>query len=98
MVLPGCLTGKAAMTTNSAVSYRRSSRHELGRHLRQTDALARLTSTPQLVDLATTAARDHQRAFDDLVETGLGAGTISSAFARVVVGKFIEASNPFARA
>ncbi|MEU3642480.1 NAD(P)/FAD-dependent oxidoreductase [Lentzea sp. NPDC034063] len=80
-VLSGFLAGTAAMTPEPADRYRRSLRHRLGRHLRHTDALARLTRTPLLVDLATTAARDHQRAFDDLVEIGLGAGTIGSALA-----------------
>lgn len=36
--------------------------------------------------------------WDELAGTGLGAGTISPAFARVVVRNVIEASNPFARA
>ncbi|MGW6443191.1 geranylgeranyl reductase family protein [Lentzea sp. NPDC055074] len=80
-VLSGFLAGTAALTPEPAEEYRRSLRHRLGRHLRHTDALARLTRTPRLVDLATTAARGDQRAFDDLVEIGLGAGTIGPSFA-----------------
>lgn len=78
-VLSGALAGAAAMTPDPADQYRRSSRRLLGRHLRHTDALARLTRTPALVDLGVATARDDQRAFDDLVEVGLGAGTISRA-------------------
>jgi len=84
-VLSGFLAGSAAMTAEPADWYRRSLRHQLGRHLRHTDALARLTRTPWLVDLATTAARDHRRAFDDLVEIGLGAGTVRAPLAAAML-------------
>jgi geranylgeranyl reductase family protein len=84
-VLSGYLAGTAAMTPQPADRYRRSLRRRLGRHLGHTDALARLTRTPWLVDLATTTARDHQRAFDDLVEIGLGAGTISITLATAML-------------
>jgi geranylgeranyl reductase family protein len=77
-VLSGALAGAAAMTPEPADRYRGWLRHRLGGHLRHTDALARLTRTPWLVDLATAAARDHRGAFDDLVDIGLGAGTIST--------------------
>ncbi|MFS8096971.1 geranylgeranyl reductase family protein [Lentzea alba] len=91
-VLSGFLAGTAAMSPDPADQYRRSLRGELGRHLRHTDALARLTRTPRLVDLATRAARDHQRAFDDLVEIGLGAGTISPALAGAVLKPALNVS------
>ncbi|GGM73023.1 geranylgeranyl reductase [Lentzea pudingi] len=78
-VLSGLLAGQAALTPDPGGHYRRALRNRLGRHLRHTDTLARLTSKPKLVDLATAAARDHQRAFDDLVEIGLGAGGIRLA-------------------
>ncbi|MGB3438478.1 MAG: NAD(P)/FAD-dependent oxidoreductase [Actinophytocola sp.] len=84
-VLSGALAGAAAMTAEPADRYRRALRHRLGRHLRHTDALARLTRTPWLVDLATTAARDHHRAFADLVEIGLGAGTVRPALAAAML-------------
>lgn len=90
-VLSGFLAGNAAMTPDPADRYRRTLRRRLGRHLRHTDVLARLTRTPGLVDLATTAARDHRRSFDDLVEIGLGAGTISPALARAM---FRTATSP----
>jgi geranylgeranyl reductase family protein len=84
-VLSGSLAGTAAMTQNPADRYRRSLRHRLGRHLRHTDGLARLTRRPWLVDLATIAARDSRRAFADLVEIGLGAGTIRPALAAAML-------------
>ncbi|GLY49958.1 geranylgeranyl reductase family protein [Lentzea sp. NBRC 102530] len=76
-VLSGALAGAAATTADPAGHYRLSLRRLLGRHLRHTDALALLTRAPALVDLATAAARDDRHAFDELVEIGLGAGTIS---------------------
>ncbi|GAB3452175.1 geranylgeranyl reductase family protein [Actinophytocola sediminis] len=84
-VRSGLLAGTAAMTARPVDQYRRALRRGLGRHLRHTDALARLTRTPWLVDLATAAARDRQRAFDELVEIGLGAGTVSTTLAAAMV-------------
>jgi menaquinone-9 beta-reductase len=84
-VLSGALAGAAAVTAEPARTYRRSLRRALGRHLRHTDLLTRLTRHPQLVDLATTAARDNQRAFDHLVEIGLGAGTVGSGLATAML-------------
>jgi len=84
-VLSGCLAGAAAMTPRPADRYRRSLRQRLGRHLRHTDLLARLTRTPWLVDLATAAARDNGRAFAELVELGLGAGTVRPALAATML-------------
>lgn len=75
-VLSGFLAGAAAVTPDPARSYRRSLRRRLGRHFRHTDVLARLTRRPWLVDIATTAARNDQGAFDRLVEIALGAGTL----------------------
>ncbi|MFI9005963.1 geranylgeranyl reductase family protein [Actinosynnema sp. NPDC053489] len=84
-VLSGALAGAAALAPDPAGSYRRSLRHALGRHLRHTDVLARLTRRPRLVDLATAAARDDRRAFDRLVEIGLGAGTLDFPLAAAVI-------------
>ncbi|RDI24463.1 geranylgeranyl reductase family protein [Lentzea flaviverrucosa] len=95
-VLSGSLAGAAAMTPDPAGEYRRSLHRLLGKHLRHTDALAMLTRMPALVDLATSAARDGQRAFDDLVEVGLGPGTISpalvTAMLRTSIGSALEHS------
>ncbi|OLF14321.1 hypothetical protein BLA60_04090 [Actinophytocola xinjiangensis] len=81
-VLSGALAGTAALTGDPAEEYRRSLRRALGTHLRHTDLLTRLTRTPWAVDLATTTARDHQHAFDALVDIGLGAGTVGPALVR----------------
>jgi len=92
-VLSGALAGAAAVTPDPAGSYRRSLRHRLGRHLRHTDVLARLTRGPRLVDLATAAARDDRRAFDRLVEIGLGAGTLDLPLAAAVLTASVRREN-----
>jgi len=84
-VLSGALAGTAATAPDPARAYRRSLRHRLGRHLRHTDLLARLTGRPWLVDVATAAARDDRRTFDRLVEIGLGTGTLDLPLATAMV-------------
>ncbi len=90
-VLSGSLAGAAALTADPAATYRRALRRRLGRHLRHTDALARLTRRSWPLDIATAAARDDQSAFDRFVEVGLGAGTIdvrlALAMARALPGR-----------
>jgi geranylgeranyl reductase family protein len=80
-VLSGALAGAAAVAPDPARTYRAALRHRLGRHLRHTDVLARLTRRSWPVDVATAAARRDQRAFDRLVEIGLGAGTLDAGLA-----------------
>jgi menaquinone-9 beta-reductase len=80
-VLSGSLAGAAALTTEPAGEYRRTLRRELGRHLRHTDLIARLTRGPRLIDVGTAAARGRQAAFDRLVEIGLGAGLLDAYLA-----------------
>lgn len=75
-VLSGALAGRASCDADPAASYRTALRHELGRHLRHTDLLARLGRWPSLLDLGIGAARDSQSAFDGFVDIGLGAGRI----------------------
>ncbi|GGM93526.1 geranylgeranyl hydrogenase BchP [Lentzea pudingi] len=89
-VLSGFLAGTAALTADPGDRYRRALRHHLGTHLRHTDAVARLIRAPWLVDLATTTARDHQRAFDNLVEIGLGAGTVSPALVTAMLATLVR--------
>ncbi|WP_410651425.1 geranylgeranyl reductase family protein [Amycolatopsis sp. cmx-4-54] len=84
-VLSGSLAGDAAMRPDPARAYRHALRQRLGRHLRHTDLLAHLTRQPRLVDIATAAARDHPRAFDSLVEIGLGAGTLDISLATAMI-------------
>ncbi|WP_447008129.1 geranylgeranyl reductase family protein [Saccharothrix isguenensis] len=84
-VLSGALAGAAAVTPDPARSYRRSLRQRLGRHLRHTDVLAGFARWPWLVDIATAAAHDDRRAFDRLVEIGLGAGTLDVPLTRAMI-------------
>jgi len=67
-----------------------SLRAELGRHLRHTTLLARLTARPSVVDLGVAAAARSPRALEALVELGLGRGLITpplvTAMARRLVG------------
>ncbi|UZJ24173.1 geranylgeranyl reductase family protein [Rhodococcus antarcticus] len=76
-VLSGALAGAAAAGgVDPGRSYRRALRRALGVHLRHTDALARLSRWPWVVDAGITAARGSQRVFDDVVELGLGDGRL----------------------
>jgi geranylgeranyl reductase family protein len=75
-VLSGRIAGAAALTDDPARTYRDGMQKALGRHLRHTDAIARLGRYPALMNGAVAAARDRQSVFDTLVEVGLGAGTI----------------------
>ncbi|MFI7674158.1 NAD(P)/FAD-dependent oxidoreductase [Actinophytocola sp. NPDC049390] len=91
-VLSGALAGAAATTPDPARAYREALRRHLGRHLRHTDLLARLTGRPWLVDVATAAARDDQRAFDRIVEIGLGAGTLDLPLVTAMVTAMVTAT------
>ena len=79
-VLSGALAGAAAVAPGDpGRTYRGLLQATLGRHLRHTSALSRLLGVGRLVEAAVRAARDDQRAFDDLVEVGLGSGRLSAA-------------------
>jgi geranylgeranyl reductase family protein len=95
-VLSGALAGAAAMTPDPAHRYRQELRQRLGRHLRHTDALARLTRLPWLVDIATAAAGNDQRAFDRLVDIALGAGTLDRALATAMLRVATTGTHRFA--
>jgi len=76
-VATGALAGCAVVTTPSHVAaqrYRAGVRRLLSRHLRTTTAAAALAGHGRLLDLGLAAAHADQRAFDDLVEIGLGRG------------------------
>ena len=86
----GRLAGAAAVTAGDpGTAYRAALDRELGRHLRHTTLLARLTGRSGVVDAGIAAAGRSPRAFDALVELGLGRGLITaplvSAMAREVV-------------
>ena len=79
-LLSGRLAGAAAVHPGDAgAQYAAALRDELGRHLRHTTLLARLTARPALVDAGVGAARRSPRAMDALVELGLGRGLITPA-------------------
>jgi geranylgeranyl reductase family protein len=77
-VLSGSLAGAAAVSDHPAASYRRALSDRLGRHLRHTDVLAAGGRSTRLLDAGVRAARDSGRAFDALVEIGLGAGRLDA--------------------
>ena len=93
-LLSGRLAGAAAVTAavghgDAGAAYAAALRAELGRHLRHTTLLARLTARPALVDAGVAAARRSPRAMDALVELGLGRGLITPALAGGLVRQLL---------
>lgn len=83
----GELAGLAAAHGEQAgATYRRLLRRALGSHFRSTDAAARLTRAPRLLDSGVRAAAGGQRAFDDLVLLGLGDGKLTLPLLSGIVG------------
>jgi geranylgeranyl reductase family protein len=81
-LLSGRLAGAAAVGgQDPGRAYARLVRDELGRHLRHTTLLARLTRRHRLVDAGVAAAARSPRALDALVELGLGRGLVTPALA-----------------
>ncbi|WP_322759545.1 geranylgeranyl reductase family protein [Frankia sp. Cr2] len=82
-LLSGSLAGAAAVTATPAragAAYRKALDRELGRHLRHTALLAGLAGRRRtLMDSAVRAARHRTELYDNLVEIGLGRGTIPTA-------------------
>ncbi len=79
----GRLAGEAAVTeADPGTAYARALDRELGRHLRHTTALARLTARTGVVDAGVAAAGRSPGAFDALVEVGLGRGLITGPLVR----------------
>ncbi len=77
-LLSGRLAGVAAVTASDpGRTYADGLQRELGRHLRHTTALARLTRRPGIVDAGVAATARSGRAFDALVEVGLGRGLVT---------------------
>ena len=70
-------------------AYAAALRAELGRHLRHTTLLARLTARPALVDAGVGAAARSPRAMDALVGLGLGRGLITPALAGGLVRQLL---------
>lgn len=77
-VLSGRLAGAAAVTAaDPGAAYAAALRRELGRHLRHTTLLARVTARPGMVDAGVAACGRSPGAFDALVEVGLGRGLVT---------------------
>jgi geranylgeranyl reductase family protein len=62
----------------AAALYAAALRHRLGRHLRHSRLVARLTSRARVVDASIRAAARDQRVFDSIVDLGLGDGLLSA--------------------
>ena len=77
-LLSGRLAGAAAVGLGDPGSaYGAALEWELGRHLRHTGLLARLTARPGVIDAGVVAAGRSPGAFDAVVEVGLGRGLIT---------------------
>lgn len=87
-LLSGALAGEAALArpANPGAAFRRALNAELGRHLRHTTLLAALAARHRpLMDAAIRSAARRVELYDELVEIGLGRGTIpAGALARVL--------------
>ena len=87
-LLSGRLAGEAAMGAADPGSvYRAGLRRELGRHLRHTAVLTRLTARPGVVDAGVAAAGRSPGAFDALVEVGLGRGLLTRPLVGAMAGE-----------
>jgi geranylgeranyl reductase family protein len=86
-ITSGALAGAAAVRAledgrDPGRTYRALMAARLGRHLRHTSALARLSRWPGLVDAGTRAAASDQGAFDDLIRFSLADGLLTPRLVR----------------
>lgn len=87
----GRLAGTAAVTeSDPGTAYGAALQRELGRHLRHTTTLARLTARPGVVDAGVAAAGRSPGAFDALVEVGLGRGLITGPLVRGIASEALR--------
>jgi len=87
-LLSGRLAGLAAVRPGDpGAAYTRALHRELGRHLRHTTLMARLTARPGVVDAGVAAAGRSPAAFDALVEMGLGRGLITAPLVAGMAGE-----------
>jgi geranylgeranyl reductase family protein len=87
-VATGVAAGRAARSGEAATAgqrHRRAVRAVLSRHLRHTTVGSRLIAVPAVVEGAIRTAANDRRVFDDLVEIGLGRGTITPRLAHGLV-------------
>jgi geranylgeranyl reductase family protein len=84
-LLSGRLAGQAAVGGRDAGRvYRDLLDRELGRHLKHTTLLARMTANVRILDGGVRAAARDPRALDALVEVGLGRGLITAPLVRAL--------------
>ena len=87
-LLSGRLAGAAAVGSGDpGAAHRQALARELGRHLRHTSALARLTRSPRVLEAGVRAARRSPAAMDALVEVGLGRGLVTAPLVGALVGE-----------
>ncbi len=90
-LLSGRLAGVASVAgTRAGAAYRDVLHRELGRHLRHTTALSRLTASPRVLDAGVRAAARSVDAMDALVEVGLGRGLITAPLVRALGSEVIS--------
>lgn len=79
-VLSGACAGAAAVSTagDPGRTYRVMLARRLGRHLRHTSAVSRLTAVSGVLAAGVRAAASDRAVFDDLVELGLGRGLLTA--------------------
>ncbi len=90
-VLSGAHAGRAAVTAaDPGRRYRVDLGRLLGRHLRHTTATATLARVPGVVGAGLGAAGRDRRAFDDLVELGLGRGLLTGRVLTGIAGSLLR--------
>jgi geranylgeranyl reductase family protein len=77
-VKSGELAGAAALEPDPGRCYRDALHRALGRHLRQTDVIARLAGRTRFVDAVAAATAVDQSFFDAVVDLGLADGRITA--------------------
>ena len=95
-LLSGRLAGVAAVGPSvhadgdAGGPYALALRAELGRHLRHTTLLARLTRRSGVIDAGVAAGGRSGSAFDDLAELGLGRGLITARLVAGLAGQLLR--------
>jgi menaquinone-9 beta-reductase len=92
-VRSGRLAGAAAVAPGGAAagrSYRRALARSLGRHLRHTSALARMSGHSAALDAAFQAVQRRPALMDRLIDVGLGDGLIPPALLPLVLGSYLR--------
>jgi len=97
-LLSGRLAGVAAVTAGDpGRTYAAALDRELGRHLRHTTLLARITAHARVLDAGVRASRRRPEAMDALVEVGLGRGLITAPLVRALVSEASRSVRPLRR-